>query len=133
MNVSQSKAQSLVRSKKCNRCNQLDITDFSKCRNCGVAYSEAAFKQAKLGPQIGFWPLIVSLFIVLWMFQTPITNGVGYVATGGRQSNVVDDSLIKFASVTGNVDEKELKKAVQEERDRRAKLRQDKLNQIFHF
>jgi len=96
--------------KQCPRCKQKDNTDFSSCRFCGVRYDAVPQKtDSGMGLKVGFWPFIIILFAIVWFNQTAIINGIGFVATGGKQKNVVDDTLINFAAATSGQDANGLK------------------------
>ncbi|MDR3613157.1 MAG: hypothetical protein P4L53_06305 [Candidatus Obscuribacterales bacterium] len=88
-------------SKLCPRCSQKDNTDFSTCRFCGFKYGDALPKpKTENRFKIGSWPFIVVLCITLYTFKIPLINAVGYVATGGKQKNVLGDAAVDFATGT---------------------------------
>ena len=68
---------SAVMNKRCPKCNLTDMTDFSKCRNCGAKYERKTEASTAPGsPPSFFWVIAGGLLVALFAFQTPIINAV---------------------------------------------------------
>jgi len=79
---------SAIQNKRCPKCNLVDLTDFSKCRNCGARYVHAVVKTTQPGLGMGFWALAGGALVTLWIFQGPIITAVERVS-GTHGTSVV--------------------------------------------
>ena len=61
---------SAVVNKLCGRCHQTDLTDFSKCKNCGAKYDAKPFKkeQASFGGEAMIGLIIVGVVVMLYFY-----------------------------------------------------------------
>jgi hypothetical protein len=71
-------------SKRCNRCNEVDVTDFSTCKSCGQRYDVPKFKERSSSAPLIVLIVIVSLGYGVWTCKDSLYKAVTSALTGNQ-------------------------------------------------
>lgn len=71
-------------SKRCNRCNEVDVTDFSTCKSCGQRYDVPKFKQSTSSAPLIIIIVIVALGAGVWKCKDSLYKAVTSSLTGNQ-------------------------------------------------
>jgi hypothetical protein len=78
-------------SKRCNRCNEVDVTDFSTCKSCGQKYDVPKYKAPSNNAPLIIVIVIVALGAGVWTCRDSLYKAVTSSLTGNQGTQTMLD------------------------------------------